>query len=250
VIYNRILSLSLIALLAAGCSTNARIARTETIGYRITDSSAVDSSLYNQIVPYQARLFREMNAVVAYSDQLLERGIPEGLLGDFVADACMSSLSLTFRGEQAVDFLFLNNGGLRNPLPKGELTKGNIFELMPFENELVILTIEDSLVKKIFNFIASKGGAPVAGVRFNIKNKEALNITINNKPLQPGKPYRVATSDYLAGGGDHFSFLPGVTKKESSNLKVRDAIFQYLELLSKSNQHLTVNLDHRISDAE
>ena len=54
---------------------------------------------------------------------------------------------------------------------------GNIFELMPFENELIVLKLNGTLVKKIFNFIASKDGAPLAGAKFGIKNNEAVVLT-------------------------------------------------------------------------
>ena len=193
-----------------------------------------------------------MNVVLAFSEQALEKGQPEGLLGDFAADACLQVANQYYypTDGKKIDFIFLNNGGLRNSLPKGNITKGNVFELMPFENELVVLKINGTLVKKIFNFIASKDGAPVAGARFSIKDKEAVNIFINSEVFDSTKTYKAITSDYLANGGDQLFFLANVKERESINLKVRDAIIQYLKQKSKAEEHIVVKKDQRISHVE
>lgn len=252
--FKRISVLFLFSLLAAGCATKAHITKIETRNYRLetTTNNEIDSSAYYTILPYQKSLNADMNAVLAFSDQALERGQPEGLLGDFAADACLGVANqMYYPGDgKKIDFLFLNNGGLRNSLPKGNITKGNVFELMPFENELVVLKINGTLVKKIFNFIASKDGAPVAGARFSIKDKEAVNIFINNEVFDSTKTYKAATSDYLANGGDQLFFLANVKERESINLKVRDAIIQYLKQKSKADEHIVVKKDQRISHVE
>ncbi|MCX6291754.1 MAG: 5'-nucleotidase [Bacteroidetes bacterium] len=242
-----------ILLLAASCSQPLHLLKTETKNYRIeaAPGSDVDSMTYYRILPYRESLTAEMSAVLAVSDQAIDKGQPEGLLGDFVADACLSAARQNYVPADNIpaDFVFLNNGGLRNALPKGNITKGNVFELMPFENELVVLKIKGTLVKKIFNFIAEKDGAPVAGVQFAIKNKEAVNILINHQPFDSTKTYKVVTSDYLANGGDQLSFLKEANERESMNLKVRDAIFRYLQQKTKAGEHIVVKKDERISYA-
>lgn len=75
--------------------------------------------------------------------------------------------------QEAADFAVFNTGGLRRPLPLGNITRGDVFELMPFENELVILTMNGEAVKKLVNFIATKGGAPVSGLRLRIQDSVA-----------------------------------------------------------------------------
>ena len=251
--YKRIFIIALLPLLSAGCTTKSHITKIETTSYRLADSSNsdIDSSTYYKILPYKKSLDADMSAVLAFSEQAMEKGYPEGLLGDFVSDACLEVAKKSYypTDEKPIDFIFLNNGGLRNSLPKGNITKGNIFELMPFENELVVLKINGTLVKKIFNFIAAKDGAPVAGVKFGIKDKQAVNIEINNQPFDSARTYKTVTSDYLAGGGDQYFFLAEVKERESLNLKVRDAIIQYLKQKSAANEHLIVKADQRISYA-
>ncbi len=252
--YSKFFIVALFPLLSAGCGTHARITKVETKNYQLakSGSSDVDSLLYYKILPYKKSLDADMSAVLAFSEQALEKGTPESLLGDFVSDACLSVANKAYypSDEKPIDFIFLNNGGLRNSLPKGNITKGNVFELMPFENELVVLKLNGTVVKKIFNFIAAKDGAPVAGVKFRIKDKEAVNIEISNQPFDSTKTYKAVTSDYLAGGGDQYFFLAEIKEKESLNLKVRDAIIQYLKQKSKADEHLVVKSDQRIIDVK
>jgi len=144
------------------------------------------------------------------------------------------------------DFTVFNTGGLRRPLPSGNITRGDVFELMPFENTLVILSMNGGDVKKLVNFIATKGGAPVSGIQLRIQDSVATNVFINNVALDTTKIYRVLTSDYLANGGDAFPF---VTDKnwDAVNLKVRDALIEYLISQTKAGKKINVDLDGRIT---
>ncbi len=230
------------------CKTNYKIESTRQTEYIFSDTliNTVDSSVYEFIKPYRDKMDGEMSIVLAESESALERGLPEGKLGDFVSDACMSEIKKI--GIEA-DIVILNNGGLRRPLPAGKITRGDVYELMPFENTLVILTIDGKLVKKIFNFIASKGGAPVSGVRFKIENQEAREIFINGQPLDTMKEYKMITSDYLANGGDSYTLLADLAK-ESTGIKVRDAIMNHIEGFGRTGKKISVTTDGRISNAK
>lgn len=235
------------------CRPYYSIQNIESREYVLSDSinNNVDSAVYTYILPYKNNLESEMKVVLATSQSSMEKGNPESKLGNFVADACLKEITekLGSTSTNKPDFAFFNNGGLRRPLPKGDITRGDVFELMPFENELVILTMNGNSVNKIFNFIASKGGAPVAGVRFLIKEKEAINVSINNFPMDTAQIYHVLTSDYLANGGDSYSMLVNVPQIKT-NFKVRDAIINYLTTADKKGEVINVNLDGRISYAE
>ena len=246
------ISTLLVFFLLVSCKPVYVIQKTEQSEYILSDTSntAIDSSIYTLILPYKENVVRTMSTVLVESETSLERGLPESKLGNFVADACLSeALKIYYPsdGRQA-DFTFFNNGGLRRALPKGKITLGDVYELMPFENQLVVLSISGKLVKKIFNFIASKEGAPISGARFQIKDHEAVNITIKNEPLDTTKTYKALTSDYLANGGDSFDFLIDVLR-ENVNLKVRDALIQNLSLAGKEGKKINVSLDGRISNA-
>lgn len=239
-------SLFFVTLFLVSCRSHFEITKKETNQYKFTDTTfaTVDSTIAKELDPYRAELNKTMSEVLAVSTTKMERGLPESRLGNFLADACMSATEA--KGMKA-DFAMFNNGGLRRGLPEGQITRGDIFELMPFENELVILTISGRDVKKISNFIASKGGEPVSGIRLNIKDSLATDVFIDDIAYDSTKTYRVLTSDYLANGGDSYTFFLDAVR-ESVSLKVRDAIIFYLQEESKKNKKITVELDGRITN--
>lgn len=237
-------------LIISSCTPKSTITKTETSQYRMTaDISQGDSLTLTEIQPYKKTIDADLSAVIAVSEQPLEKATPEGLLGNLVADACMSKSKEYFSKIEngRVDFCFLNNGGLRNSLPKGDINKKKIFELMPFENELVILELDGVRTKQLFDFMANKGGMPVSGARFVIKNNLASEITVQNAHLDTSRTYFISTSDYLAGGGDDMFFLSGAKSKKYLNLKVRDAIIEYLTDENKKGNKINVSLDGRVS---
>ena len=132
----------------------------------MNDSTVVmeDSVIKSEVSPYKIKLDKEMNVVLAVSEQVMMKSSPEGLLGNFSADAVLKMSREYGKDSCKVDFCVLNNGGLRNPLPKGNITKYDIFSLMPFENEIALLTMNGGDVKELLDFIANKGGMPVAGL--------------------------------------------------------------------------------------
>ncbi len=239
--------------MSVSCKPAYVVHSTDEKEYIFSDSvySVIDSSTEAFISPYREKVSGAMSEVLGESEFAMEKGVPESRLGNFVADACMIEASKIFYPSDGrpADFAFLNNGGLRRSLPKGKITRGDIFELMPFENELVVLTMNADIVKKIFNFIASKDGGPIAGASFQINDHKAVNISIESEPLDTTRIYKVLTSDYLANGGDSYDFLKDL-QRENVNLKVRDAIIKNIVAYNKAGLKIKVNPDGRITNAQ
>lgn len=193
----------------------------------------------------------KMDEQMGETEMAMERAQPEGLLGNFVADACMSIAEKYYYPEDygKIDFCMLNNGGLRAPLPLGKITRKNIFEVMPFENSLAVLTLKGETLEKLFSFIAVKGGVPVSGIKMQIKDTAAINIEVQGKLFEREKIYRIVTSDYLANGGDGLFFLSDAVKREDLNLKVRDAMFEFIGNFSKDGKKINAKIEGRITYA-
>ena len=233
------------------CSTPARLDHVEKKQYAFSpkEYASVDSSVLQLTLPYKTKMDAEVNILIGKSDQAVSKDQPEGLLGNFVADLALEESRKHYYPEdnKNIDFCFLNNGGLRAALPEGDITKRNIFEVMPFENELIVLTLKGSDVNQLFKYIVSKGGIPVGGLRMKIKNKEANDILINNIPFDSSKIYKVVTSDYLANGGDNLLFLAETKQRDYVNLKIRDAMIEYIQQLTKDGKTISPKLDGRIT---
>jgi 2',3'-cyclic-nucleotide 2'-phosphodiesterase (5'-nucleotidase family) len=241
---------SFLLVVLVSCKTTSRIDHYETADYHLNKPgyTTVDSSIYKSFLPYKNIVDSSMGMTIAISEIVLEKNQPEGLLGDLVADMVLEEAKKNYYGSDdlPVQFCFLNNGGLRAPLPKGEITKRNVFELMPFENEMVVITVNGNSAKKLFDFIATKDGMPVSGVTMKIKNHAAENILIDGVAFDSSKNYKVVTSDYLASGGDNLTFLKD-EKKEYIGIKLRDAIINNMMVKNKKGITITTKLDGRIS---
>lgn len=199
------------------------------------------------IEPYRDSLNKNMNFQLVYATQSLTKELPEGNLGNYCADASLRQaiVKCNLLNLEKPDFCFLNHGGLRASLPKGIITVGNVFELMPFENELVYLKVSSSTVDSILKWIAIKGGAPIAGIKFQINNKNVEQVIIQNQSLKNEVQYKIITSDYLANGGDGLYFLKQ-EKPISMGIKVRDAFIQDLQNIGSRKDSLSVQKDGRL----
>jgi 2',3'-cyclic-nucleotide 2'-phosphodiesterase (5'-nucleotidase family) len=233
----------LLLIILFACSSNIKYV-TENSSISIDTTLTSYESATKLINPYKLALDSEMNEVLVISAEEFpkEKGKSETKLGNLVADLSLE-VATEIYGD-SIDFCLLNFGGLRTSLPKGEITKGKIFELMPFENELVVLTLNKDSLKSLIHYLNNVGGQPISGnISFKFSGKEF----ILDENLFPNNYVKILTSDYLAGGGDKMNFFLNPIKTEKVGIKLRDAIIQYcIQENAKGNQ-LTGKLDGRIT---
>ena len=137
----------------------------------------------------------------------------EFALGNLVVDAMLGA---NVDGQPA-DIAMHNNGGIRAALPKGAISFGQLYAVLPFDNQLMALDLTGAQVLRILEHSVSSnpGKMQVAGMAFRFDmSKPAgdriLEATVGGKPLDPARAYRVVTIDYLASGGDgQETFLEG-----------------------------------------
>lgn len=237
-------------LILAGCSATPKLKTVESslIELNAQTIAPKDSFIINTIYPYKREMEKIMNEVLVVSKQEILKGLPESTLGDFVSDAVLkktNDLCLLLDNPPA-NICLLNNGGLRGQLPKGNITRGNAFELMPFENSIVVLTLNAKKTKQLFEYLVENNGAPFAGATVKAKGKKITELKINGKDLDSTKVYKVTTSDYLASGGDKYSFFKDPIKIDTLNYKLRDAIIDYMVEQNKKGNILNVTIDGRI----
>ncbi len=200
------------------------------------------------IALYRYDLEKEMTQVLAYSEQTMTRGTPEGLLNNFVADLVFETGQDIWQGAHPIDFCLLNYGGLRAPIPEGPVTMSHAFELMPFENEMVVITLSPEKTLELFDYLAeSTVGMPVSGIRLKMDDGQVQNITIGGQDFNPERNYRVLTSDYLAGGGDNMVFFLEPLGYDYLGLRIRDAIIEHLKKKHQEGLPIQSQLDGRIS---
>jgi len=243
----------------ASCKTyETSLRKTESTNIVITSSiSSENKEVDDLVLPYKKGIDSVMNTVLNQSKTEMAIGSPEGLLGNFVCDLVLEVGNEIYKkldSNNDADFSLLNNGGLRTSLPKGEITRRKIFELMPFENQLVVVTLSPEKMLELFQYIGKKtttatgrkNGVPISGnVKVELVGTTPKVAIINGQKIR-GRNYKVITSDYLANGGDKMYFFVNPVKIEKLGIKLRDAIIQHIEVEKEKGNKINASLDKRI----
>ncbi|NDP22285.1 MAG: 5'-nucleotidase [Paludibacter sp.] len=209
-----------------------------------TTEKTADKNYELYLQPLKQKIDAEMNVVIGNAAETMTGHAPESLLSNFSADVYRKAASEFL--ENNVDISIVNLGGLRTIVLKGNITVGKVFELMPFENELVLLWLKGDKIFDLLQYFASMGGEGVSGLRMEIKNGKAVNITIGGQPLSPEKLYSIATNDYLAGGNDKMIQLAQYEKRVNTGLKIRNILLDYIKKETQKGNKIEAKLDGRI----
>ncbi len=191
-----------------------------------------DTEIAMMLNSYRGGLQREMGRSVAVARDTLQFGRPESALGNIVADA------LRVRGSnelgKQVHIGIIGDGSFRLFFEPGIITVGDIYEFMPYENDLVILTLTGEKVIELVQQNASLGGAPISGVRYSISTEgEARGILVNAEVVDPARNYRVATTSWAANGGDLFPALWEPIDRHDLSISVRNVYIDYFSYLNE-----------------
>jgi len=214
----------------------------------VLDSTMVsDSAALAIIEPYKAAIDVEMNEIISFSEVAITKNQPEGLLNNFVSDIVLYMVNTYYNdSESPFDVAIFNNGGLRAALPKGLIKVEDVYKLMPFENEVVVLTLSPEDFMKMIQYVINSGGVPFAGMRIVTSQMSVKDLTVGGKPFSENRNYTVVTSDYLANGGDKMSFFQNPVHKLNVSVLIRDMIIAYLKEQNKKGVSLNPQLDGRI----
>ena len=169
------------------------------------------------------------------------RGVEENLLGYWIADA------MRIRGSvlsgAPVKFAITNRGGVRANLRPGMLKVGDIFEVMPFDNELVIMELTgEEVMQVVREGVLRRGGEPCSGVKVRVEGQPERPIVTttweDGTPIDPKAMVKVATTDYLFNGGDSIPTLKKGRRPFTTGLPLRQVLLDMCGDLAKQKQDL------------
>lgn len=202
----------------------------------VTNAKGEDSKIEAYIAPYRANITKNLDHVLAYSPETLDKskGKWQTTIGNLLAKVVYDQGNPIFekREQKTIDFCLLNNGGIRSIIPEGDVTTRTAFEVMPFENTLIVVGLTGEKVKEMADyFMKEKKPHPLYGIKiYADKNTLAVkNIEINGKKVEDNKIYYVATNDYLANGGDSMNFFRDSNLKFDLDYKLRNILIDYFK---------------------
>ncbi len=205
----------------------------------ITDKATADVKpvLSEVLATTPTDLTRTMNAE-PYGDSSL---------GNWVTDM--------LRKDTKADFAFNNNGGIRADIQKGNVTMGDMYTIMPFDNTLVTVKMTGAQVVKLLEqgIQDEKGkGMQISGLTFQYDNtKPSLSRVFNVKcsdgtPINLNKTYTVGTNNFMGTGGDNFDVFNEPNVKKSyvdTYIVARDS----LGAKAKAAKVINASVDNRIA---
>jgi 2',3'-cyclic-nucleotide 2'-phosphodiesterase (5'-nucleotidase family) len=237
--YNGVLKLFVIFLtffLVLSCSKQSYyVSKIEGKRITITDKETQDSQIDNFVKPYREHINKDLDSVLAYCPVTLDKseGKWQTTIGNLMADVTMQRGNIIFKAREKKDInlCLLNNGGIRAMLPKGNVTTRTAYDIMPFENGLVVMALKgEQIFEMVDYFIATQKPHPLSGITFTIaKNNTAKNILVQGKPVDKNTIYYVATNDYLSNGGDNMNFFKKGVQKYDLDYKLRNVLIDYFK---------------------
>ncbi|WP_316839010.1 5'-nucleotidase C-terminal domain-containing protein [Pedobacter gandavensis] len=238
--------------LMVSCSSHYMVVKSNRTEYNMNAQQPADSAVIKTYLPYKIKMDQEMNTVIGHSDVLMEKldkkdgkPVAENLLRNFFSDALFHE---ALKYDPTIDFAMPStNGGIRVALPKGDIKLSNVFEVMPFENEMMLYVLSPADVQNLLEYIAKTGGQPVAGLRMKIVNDKPTDVMIQGKPLDPKRNYKILTSDYVAEGGDNVQSFKKAIEKKIMGIRMRDALITYIKENQAAGKTINPKLDGRIT---
>ncbi len=226
----------LLSILFGSCKNNEyQTARIEGQQIAIKDSISDNGSISEFIAPYKDRIAQEMDSVLAYAPNNLSKtkGELNTAIGNMMADAVMELSNPIFKSRtgKSLDMVILNHGGIRSPINQGEITTETAFQLMPFENEVVVAELKGEQIKELINYlIEGQTAHPVSGIELVINdNNEVVYAYVQGETIDDDKVYYVATNDYLYQGGDNMIFFSKAQNVTGLDYKIRNLLIDYFK---------------------
>ncbi|MCP4548301.1 MAG: bifunctional metallophosphatase/5'-nucleotidase [bacterium] len=193
----------------------------------VTEDWPEDPAIAQLIADAGKVVDREMDVVLATLPDAFEtrgKSVHSNPLGRHIAEV--------MRRGAAADIGMQNTGGYRTWLPAGPVTRGKIFELLPFDNHLMKLVLTSETVQELFDYLAATHDSgrfsQIAGATYTINAGRATDIVIQGQPLEADREYTLATADFLYGGGDGYTCLAKAASAEILDDFARDLLIEDL----------------------
>lgn len=231
------------AIISFGCSSGKAPVFKAGKAIAINSEIKPDTHFVSLIKPYKQKIDSVMSQVLGEAETEMPKiKAPETSLGNWMADVYLEETKTIYKQTQAA---FVASGGIRAGVPKGNFCLGNAFEIMPFENELALMQLKGSMVHQLIKHHLENKNLNFSGITASKTGKD-FSAFIDGKLVQPDSLYWVATSDYLANGGDNLGFLKNRIGYLPTNKKVRDAIVLNVKKLSQAQKKISAPKIDRI----
>ena len=231
--------------LATGKASFSQIAITDRYDQQAADNYPAMNAW---LKPYADQADKKMNTRIATSAMAMDKLTPA--LGNWVCDAVVE-IGKQLYGDD-VTFALMNRGGIRQPMPEGDVTEGIIEGMLPFDNRLVVIRIKGEYLLQVLEAIAGRGGDAVSSALDVVfkHSGELVSAKINGKKIKPDKLYTLITIDYLANGGSRMGGLKKGEQLFVDTISYGQHVINYVKQLDAKGKKITSSNKKRMRSAD
>jgi 2',3'-cyclic-nucleotide 2'-phosphodiesterase (5'-nucleotidase family) len=193
---------------------------------------AKDTPMYAEaslVLEAQSKM-AEKKKVIGHSARVMsnDRDNPDLPLGNLFVDVMRAYASKYFK--QPMDFAITNFGGIRVPMPEGEILQDDIESMLPFKNYLCFVKMKGENLTKLFEQLSGTTAfQPISGATVRVKDHKLESALVGGKPIDPKKEYNVATIDFLLDGGDQLRIGALADKVTLSHVLLKEIMLDYVK---------------------
>lgn len=199
----------------------------------INDAIRPTDSIEAFISPYRKRVNEVLDSTLSYAPFAITKsdGRYNTTAGNLMADIVLEQANPIFKSRtlKEIDFVVLNHGGIRSIISKGKVSARTAYDVMPFDNTIVVVALNGRSVRNLISFLINSGRAhPIAGLQIVLTKDGSLrSVNIKGAPFDENRIYYVATSNYLVEGGDNMGFFKDGLEITDTNYLIRNAMIDY-----------------------
>jgi 2',3'-cyclic-nucleotide 2'-phosphodiesterase (5'-nucleotidase family) len=196
---------------------------------------------------------RALSVVIGRLEGEIKKGaVGAGTLGQFVTDAILTEARK--RSSKNIVLALTNAGGLRkNEIAPGQLRISDIFELLPFENQLITLDVTGAQLRKLGE-LTTKNAQAGARVQFRWNDQNRPEVTETKLldangaevEIDNNRTYTIVTVDYLYKlNSGSYAILQEGKNSQTLNVTIRDAVVDYVKAETAAGRPIRGQLDNR-----
>ncbi|NNU92758.1 bifunctional metallophosphatase/5'-nucleotidase [Geobacillus sp. NFOSA3] len=197
------------------------------------DSIKPDPKITKFIDKYEAKVSPIINQVIGMAKTTIsaeQNASGESALGNLIADAQRTAMK--------TDFAFMNPGGIRANIEQGEVTWGELYNVQPFSNQLVKMTLTGEQIRKLLNQQWQSNQTrmlQISGLTYTWDASKPTDKVVdiylpNGAKLDPNAEYTVTANSFLADGGDNFTVFTEGKNREVGPVDL-EALIHYIQQL-------------------
>ena len=221
--------------LIVSCKQDYQLKKIQGERLEINNDLQADDSIEAFIKPFREHVNNDLDSILAYAPDTYSKtdGELNTAIGNLMADIVYEQANPVFKARtgEEIDFVLLNHGGIRSIISKGDITTRTAYEVMPFENSIVVVDLKGAQVKELLNYLAeAKRAHPISQLQLVLDREFFVaSASVKDEPVDYNKNYKVATNDYLYNGGDRMTFFQTNDSLYVLDYKIRNAMVDYFK---------------------